>query len=295
MTIPVLPRRQTAGQRGAGFRLRRLSGTGRGTIIVCSLVVALIAVCAIAGASIAPHDPNTPNLLVGVQPPSRTYWLGTDDSGRDILSRLIAGARTSVIGPLCIALIAGLVGSSLGVLAGVRGGWTDSIIMRLADLLFSLPGILIVIVVAGISGGGYVKSVILLAILAVPADTRVIRGAALQERSKPYVDAARVLGMSAPQVMARQVWPNLLPFVVVNFFLNFSNGLVWLASLSFLGFGVQPGTPDWGAMLQENLGLLQTNIWSVAAPGAAIVITAVCMNLLGDAVYERIYQKGRGR
>jgi peptide/nickel transport system permease protein len=262
---------------------------------IAAFVLLVVLVCVVFGPLIGPDNPYAINLDLGVTGPSLSHLLGTDTSGRDILSMLVVGARTAVFGPVLIALVAGVAGSVLGVSAGYLGRRVDTGIMRVMELLYSLPGILVVIVVVGVLGGGYLKSSLLLAILAIPSDTRILRGAVLQERSKPYVEAARTLGLSRTRIMARHLWPNLLPYVVVNAFLNFSNGLVWLASLDYLGFGVRPGSADWGLMLQANVPIIRQNVWAVMAPGLCIVITALAMNVIGNGLYERLEARGRAR
>ena len=204
-------------------------------IVLCFIVVGVVAVFAIFGNLIAPHDPNEQNLLVGLTRPSSEFWLGTDDLGRDVFSRTIVGARTAVVGPILIALGAMLIGNALGLLAGYKGGLVDSTIMRWVDLMWALPGLLVAIVVVGVLGGGYYLSVALLILLTAPYDTRIVRGATLEQRALPYVEAARTLGLSSKRIMVRHIWPNVLPLVVANTFLNFAFSLVTLSALSFLG------------------------------------------------------------
>jgi peptide/nickel transport system permease protein len=261
----------------------------------CFLVIGVVVVCAIFGSLIAPHDPNQQNLLVGLTSPSKDFWLGTDDLGRDVFSRVIVGARTAIVGPIIIALGAMLIGNALGLIAGYRGGTVDATIMRWVDLMWALPGLLIAIVVVGVLGGGYWLAVALLIVLTAPYDTRIVRAATLEQRSLPYVEAARALGLRDRRIMLRHIWPNVLPLVVANTFLNFAFTLVTLSALSFLGLGVGPGTPDWGRMLAESRTLLFDNPWAALGPGLMLVITAASMNLIGDWLYEWMSDRGRGR
>jgi peptide/nickel transport system permease protein len=265
------------------------------TIALSFVLIALVAICAIFGTLIAPKDPHAQNLLVGVAPPSGDYWLGTDELGRDVLSRTIVGARTAVIGPVLIALGAMFIGNVLGLLAGYKGGWFDSGILRWADLMYALPGLLIAIVIVGVLGGGYFLAIVLLIFLTSPYDTRIVRGATLEQRPLAYVEAARTLGLSSRTIMARHIWPNILPFALANTFLNFAFALVTLSALSFLGLGVGPGTADWGRMLSESRTLLFDNPAAALAPGIMIVLTAACMNLIGDWFYETLSDRGRAR
>ena len=257
--------------------------------------VATVLVFAAFGPLIAPRGPNAQNLLVGVTTPNGDFWLGTDDLGRDVFSRTIVGARTAVIGPILIALGAMVIGNALGLLAGYRGGLLDAAIMRWVDMMYALPGLLVAIVVVGVLGGGYLLAVALLVILTAPYDTRIVRGATLEQRPLPYVEAARTLGLPAGRIMFRHIWPNVLPLVVANTFLNFAFSLVSLSALSFLGLGVGPGTADWGRMLSESRTLLFDNPVAALAPGGMIVFTAASMNLIGDWLYEWLSDRGRAR
>ena len=258
-------------------------------------IVGLVILCALFGSQIAPFGANAQNLIVATQAPSAHHLLGTDDFGRDILSRIIVGARSAVIGPALIAIGALVIGNTLGLLAGYFGGRIDYFIMRLSDLVWALPGLLIAIVVVGVIGGGYYVAVTVLIVLTFPIDARIVRGAALQQRNMPYVEAARTLGISSPRVMLRHIWPNLLPLVMANTFLNFAFSLVALSGLSFLGLGVPLNTPDWGGMLAQNLSLIQQNAMACLGPAIMLVLTATSMNLIGDWIYERLSDRGRAR
>ena len=264
-------------------------------LVICAAVVVVVCLCAAFGHLIAPTDPNAEDLLRGVSKPSGHFWLGTDDLGRNILSRTIVGSRTAVVGPVLIALGAMLIGNTLGLTAGFFGGRVDWVIMRWVDLMYAFPGLLVAIVVVGVVGGGYWLAVGILIILTAPYDTRIVRGATLEQRPLPYVEAAYTLGLSKRRIMAWHIWPNVLPLVVANSLLNFAFSIVALASLSFLGLGVGAGTPDWGRMLADNRNLIFENPAAALAPGAAIVITAASINLIGDALYEWMSERGRTR
>jgi peptide/nickel transport system permease protein len=250
---------------------------------------------ALLGSTIAPYGPSAQNLTAVLSKPSSAHWLGTDALGRDVLSRLIAGARTALVGPLVITLGSMLVGNLLGLLAGYRGGRVDAIIMRWVDLMWSVPSLLVIIVVQGTVGGGYWLAVALLVLLTVPFDTRVVRGATLEQVPRPYVEAAKTLGVADRRIMISHVWPNVAPVAVANAFLVFAGSLVALAGLSFLGLGVSPGSSDWGLTLAEGETDLFANPVALLAPGAMIVITAASMNLIGDWLYERLSTWGATR
>jgi peptide/nickel transport system permease protein len=261
-------------------------------IAVCFVVVAAVGVMVLFGSLIAPQNPNTQNLTTILAAPSGAHWLGTDSLGRDVFSRLIAGARTAVIGPLVIAGVSMLAGNLLGLWAGYRGGLVDTLVMRWVDLMWSVPGLLVIIVVAGALGGGYWLSVGLLTLLTVPFDARVVRAATLEQAPRPYVEAAKTLGVKDWRIMLWHIWPNVSPVAVANAFLNFAGSVGFLAALSFLGLGVAPGTPDWGLMLSEGETDLFQNPVAVLAPAVMIVLVATSMNLIGDWLEERL--SGRG-
>jgi peptide/nickel transport system permease protein len=264
-------------------------------IIVAIAIMTLVVLLAIVGPLIAPEDPTHLDLLTGLQGPSAAHPLGTDDLGRDILSRVIAGAPTALLGATGVALGSILLGSILGLLSGYRGGWVDTVIMRWVDLNFALPSLLVAIVIGGVLGGSYLSAIILLCVLSSPTDARLIRGATLEQRSLPYVEAARTLGFRPLRIMVREVWPNLRPIVLANGFLEFAGGLLALSTLSFLGIGVGPGTADWGRMLSESRSMLQENPFTALAPGLMIVLTATSMNLIGDWLSELAEERGRTR
>lgn len=276
-------------------RVRRRRRRPPISVLLSMVVVAVVVACAIAGAQLAPHDPMLQDLTQSTLPPGHGHLLGTDQLGRDVLSRMMAGARTAVVGPLIIALGAASIGSVFGLLAGYRGGRTDATIMRLIDLMYSLPALLVVIVIAGVLGGGYVLAVALLTIFTAPGDTRLIRAATLEQRPRPYVEAAETLGISGWRVMLRHIWPNVLPVIVANSFLVFGFSVVGLAGLSFVGIGVDPSTPDWGLMLNDGRALIYQNAWVAIGPAAMIVLTVLSVNLIGDWVFETLSDRGRRR
>jgi peptide/nickel transport system permease protein len=255
-------------------------------IAVALIILAVVAVLAVFGTLLAPESPTAQDLASGTAGPSGGHLLGTDQLGRDVLSRIMAGARTAVLGPLLIALGALVISSVVGILAGYTGGRTDAVIMRIVDGGYALPSLLVVAVVVGILGGGYYVSAAVLALLFAPYDIRIIRAVALQQRSLPYVEAARTLGLSRRQIMVRHIWPNVVPFVVVNACLDFAFGLVTLSGLSFLGLAAASGAADWGLMLADGKSLIFGSPLAALAPGAMIVLLAMSVSLAGDWLYQ---------
>ncbi|MFL5926029.1 MAG: ABC transporter permease [Gaiellaceae bacterium] len=272
----------------------RAARRGLSPLVVAALVVVgAVVVAAVAGPAIVPHSATAQDLATGISGPSSEHWLGTDDLGRDVFSRTVVGARTAVLGPLLVAAGAMVIGNLLGLVAGYRGGFLDTLVSRFADLVYALPALLVAIVVVGVVGGGYFTAVALLVILYSPVDTRLIRSATLVQRSQAYVEAARVSGIPGRRIMFAHIWPNVLPLAVANAFLTFAFSIVSLAALSFLGLGVGPGTADWGRMLSDSRTLLFDNEWTALAPGIALVVTAASVNVVGDWIFERLSERGR--
>jgi peptide/nickel transport system permease protein len=275
---------------------------GRGRRLLASpviwlafIIMAGVLVMAVFGALLAPQNPAAQHLAIINAPPSGAHWLGTDALGRDVFSRVIAGARTAFFGPLIITAASFILGNLLGLFAGYRGGLADAVIMRWVDFMWALPALVILVVVAGAVGSSYWLAVGVLIVLTVPFDTRVIRGATLEQVPRPYVEAAKTLGVPRWKIMLFHVWPNVSPVAVASTCLVFAGSLVTLAGLEFLGLGLPPGTPDWGLMLSQNEALLFTDPLATIAPGVMIVLTAIAMNLIGDWLFEQLTSRGAGR
>lgn len=281
-----------AGRSPVAVRARRRRKAPGPIIGLCFVVVGAIVVMALFGPLLLPHDPDAQNLGDIMAMPSGQHWLGTDILGRDTFSRVVAGARSAFLGPLAIAVGSFVLGNGLGLLAGYRGGRADALIMRWVDVMWAIPALLVLIVAAGAVGAGYWPTVAILTVLTVPLDTRVVRGATLEQAPRPYVEAAKTLGVSDRRIMLLHIWPNVSPVSVANSFLVFASSLGALAAMSFLGLGVPPGTPDWGLMLSESQPLLFDNPIAALAPGLMLVLTATSMNLIGDWLYERLSNRG---
>jgi peptide/nickel transport system permease protein len=259
--------------------------------LTCIGFVVLIAVVAVVAKWIAPRDYSDQNLVDSGLGPGSTYWLGTDTLGRDIFSRLLVGTRTGLLGPAVVAIGAGLLGTFVGLLVGYAGGWVDAVVMRLIDLVYAVPPLLVAIVVVGLFGGGYWLAVFVLIALSAPGDVRVVRAAVLAQRELPYVAAARTVGVSPTRVAVRHILPNVMPTLVANILLQFVVGLIALSGLAFLGLGVEVGSPDWGLMIAENRGVLDLNPWAVIAPALLISLLAVAVTIIGDRAYEVLTER----
>jgi ABC-type dipeptide/oligopeptide/nickel transport system permease subunit len=277
--------------------LGRRSRVLRSGVVVAACLAFLVAllVVVVAGPWLAPDDPSHQDLLHTASGPVAGHLLGTDQLGRDILSRVLVGARTAVVGPLLVSLGAMVVGTALGLLAGYRGGVAEMVVLRTCELLYALPGVLVAIVVVGVLGGGLTMAVAVLVVLSSPWDARLVHSVVIQQRHLPYVEAARTLGLRSWRVMAVHLLPNIAPTVVANVLLDFVSALIAVSSLAFLGLGLPAGSPDWGVMIADNRPLLGVNTLALVAPALLIVLTASAMTAVGDWVYDRLTSSVAGR
>lgn len=251
---------------------------------VCGLALFM----AVLGSLIAPQDPTKVDTLAVFARPSGQHWLGTDDLGRDIASRLLAGARLSLAGPLCVVLISISVATLLALIAAWNGRRVDSAVSRFLELLFCFPGLILAVVAAAIFGAGLLAPVLALALAYVPVLARVIRAAALRETSLPYVAALKVQGESGWSICLRHLLPNLMPLIVVQATIGFGYALIDLAAISYLGLGSQPPTPDWGVMVADGQSaILQGNPQQALYAALIVVVVVVAVNLVGEKLADR--------
>ncbi len=264
-----------------------LGATIRGNRVtaVCIAVIAIFTILAIAAPLFAPDDPNLVNLSAINLGPSAQHLLGTDESGRDVLSRLIYGARTSLLGPLLVVMIAGGVGTAIALLAAWRGGAIDAIVASVIDIVFGFPGLLLAVGAVAVFGLGLTAPVIALGIAYTPYIGRVVRAVALRERRLPYVSALQAAGCSGPRVVLFHLLPNLAPVIVAQATIAFAYATIDLAAISFLGLGVQPPTADWGLMVaQGETAVLAGHPGQAIYPGVALVLVVVCVTMLGRRI-----------
>lgn len=233
------------------------------------------------------------SILDALAPPGTPgHPLGTDELGRDTLLLTIAGTGSAVVGPTVIAAGSMILAVIFGTLAGYQGGITDTVIGRIVDVLLSLPVMLLAIVVAGLFGAGYWVTVIMLVILFCPSDIRIVRAGVAEQAPRPYVEAAQMLSLSSSRIMFRHIVPNVWPLILTNFMLNLGIALVTLSSLSFLGIGVAPGTPDWGRQIADGRSVMGDNPAMLLIPALLIVGATMAINLLGDHLGERLRERG---
>ncbi|TQV84972.1 ABC transporter permease [Aliikangiella coralliicola] len=219
------------------------------------------------------------------------YLLGTDDLGRDLFSRLVIGARSSLNIGFFIVLVSAFVGTSMGLVAGVYGGAIDAFIMRLTDVIMSLPSILLAIVIVAVLGGGLVNAVIAVIIVSMPRYIRVVRSVAMSEMKKQYVVAAQSFGIKRFRILWSEILPNCRAPVIVQSTLGFSEAVLDIAALGFLGLGARPPAADWGAMLADARTYIESAPYLVVLPGVCILITVLCFNIVGDALRDRFDPK----
>lgn len=259
---------------------------------VCVAILFLFSLIAIFAPLIAPYDPSRvfdgqyrfpPFWSEGANP---QFLLGTDDIGRDVLSRLVFGARVSLGVGALVVVLALSVGLLFGILAGYFGGWVDSLIMRVVDMMMALPSILLAIVIVSILGPSLVNGVIAVSVMAMPSFIRIVRAAIMTEKEKLYVSAGENFGATHVRQVFTHILPNCMAPIIVQASLGFSDGILNVAALGFLGLGAQAPTPEWGTMLADSKSYLETSPWLVSLPGLCILIAVVTFNILGDGLRD---------
>jgi peptide/nickel transport system permease protein len=266
---------------------RALRRFRRRPIAVAGLVVVLAFILVAALAPwLAPFDPIETSWARIRKPPSAEHWLGTDENGRDVLSRLMWGARASLMAGVVSVLGAMLIGVPIGVLAGLAGGWTDALLSRIADAMLSVPFLILAIALAAFLGPALENAMLAIAITASPVFVRLARGMALEAKSTDWVEAARALGNPPWRIGALHVLPNIVPPLLVQATLAIAEAIIAEAALSFLGLGQQPPAPSWGSMLNAAQRFLDPAPWLAIAPGAAIFVVVLAFNLVGDGLRD---------
>ena len=261
---------------------RRPAAVFGGAVLLTVLVLALLAPW------LAPYDPLATSWSAVRKAPSAAHWFGTDEVGRDLLSRVIWGARASLSAGLVAVLIAVAVGLPLGMVAGYLGGWIDMVIGRLTDAMLAIPFLILAIALAAFLGPSLSNAMIAIGVTATPLFVRLARGQVLQARAEDWVEAARSVGNPRARILVRHILPNILPPVMVQATLTIASAIIAEASLSFLGLGQQPPAPSWGSMLNTAQRFLTQAPWMALFPGAAIFLTVLAFNLFGDALRDAL-------
>lgn len=282
MTALILPRLQS----------KRRRSTALGTWVSAAFL-ALVTGAALLGPVLAPYDADEIDFAAIWAGPGGGHLLGTDQLGRDLFSRLLIGAGETLIGPVLLLVLATVLGVTIGVVAAWRGGWVDTLLARITDVMFAFPGLLFVVLVIAVFGKGPVTAVVALALAYAPVIAKYTRSLALSEIARPYVDAYRVQGIGGLGICLRAIVPNLLPALVGYLVVLFGEALMSLATLSFLGFGAQPPSSEWGLMVQEGqAGIIQGHFLPTLIPGAAIALVVIAVNIIGVRVADRLLAKG---
>lgn len=251
-------------------------------------IIALTILCALLAPWVAPYDPTAGNGALRLSPPGTSgHLLGLDDQGRDILSRLIWGTRTSLASAVIPVAMSAILSLLVGIVAGYYGSWVGAILMRLMDVFFAFPAVLLAIAIAAILGPGLLNVMIAMVIVRIPYMTRVVYTDTLQERQKEYVEAVKALGAKSWEIMFRQILPNVLPSLIVYGTTLAGVSVVTVAGLSFIGLGVQPPTPDWGRMAADgSTVLMQGNPYVTLFPGLTILLISLAFSLVGDGLRD---------
>lgn len=258
----------------------------KGRMYFFLIMVAILLVVTIFADRIVPYDPYEQDLSQSMQAPSAQHLMGTDRYGRDMFSRVIVGAQTSIASTLVLVVIISVFGTVVGTICGYYGGWVDNIVMRISDICLAFPGLVFALAVAALLGGGVSNAVIALAVISWPKYSRVARSQTLALKNSPFISAARLSGDTSMQIILRHILPNSLGPIMVTAMLDIGTMMMELAGLSFLGLGAQPPTAEWGNMMSGGRSMLQTYPWLVLSPGVAIFVTVVLFNLLGDTVRD---------
>ena len=260
-------------------------------LIFFLILAAILLLVTIFADKIVPYDPYAQNLTKSMLPPSSEHWMGTDRYGRDMFSRVVVGAQTSIFSTLALVGVISIFGTVVGTLCGYYGGAMDSVVMRISDVCLAFPGLVFALAIAALLGGGVSNAVIALAVISWPKYARVARSQTLALKNSDFVAAARLSGDSSMQMIVRHILPNILGPILVTAMLDIGTMMMELAGLSFLGLGAQPPTAEWGNMMSGGRSMLQTYPWLVLSPGFAIFLTVVIFNLLGDTVRDYIDPK----
>lgn len=265
------------------------------TALVGLIIISLFLLAGLLAPIIAPYDPYAPHLPSKLARPSSEHVLGCDELGRDLLSRILYGARISLfIGTISVSLGL-LVGAPLGAISGFYGGKIDLIIQRFIDILMAFPGILLAIMVVSVLGVGLWNAMIAIGVVSIPVYTRLVRGSVLAIREQEYVQAARAIGASDARIILRHIVPNALGPIIVQSSLQVASAILWAAGLGFLGLGARPPLPEWGAMLSRGRVFIRVAPHATIFPGLAIMFSVLGFNLLGDGLRDVLDPRLRGR
>lgn len=266
-----------------------LSETLRHRSLVTGLAITAILLVLIAAAPLLTSaDPNLQDPMASFAPPSFEHPMGADAFGRDLLARVLYGGRTTILASVAVVTLGGLAGVTLGLIAGYAGGIVRFLIMRVVDLLLAFPGILLALAVSAVLGTGLVNGVLAIAIVLTPVYARLVEGATAEVRHLPYVDAVVTLGAGAPRIILRHILPNISPGIIVLTTTWLGVAVLWIAALGFIGVGVQPPLPEWGAILNDGQNYITIAWWITVFPGLFLALLVVGVNLIGDGLRDQL-------
>lgn len=254
-------------------------------------IILLFFILAIIGPMIAPYDPNKPMMANKLLTPNAEHWLGTDDKGRDILTRLLYGARISLMVGLVSTILGAAIGITMGIISGYYGRWVDTIIMRFCDVLLAFPGILLALAIVSVLGASTTNVIIAVAFFAIPTFARIVRGSTLSVKKLEYIDAIKAMGASDFRIIFKHVLPNILSPIIIQSTLYIASAIVTASSLSFLGMGTRPPDPEWGTMLAQGRSYIAQAPHITLFPGLAILLVVVGFNLFGDGLRDALDPK----
>ena len=264
-------------------------------LIIFGTLAALLLIGSIFSEHLTPYDPYLQDLMNTKAAPSAEHLFGTDRYGRDMLSRVIVGSRTSIFSTLLLVAIITVFGTVIGVFCGWHGKWIDSILMRISDMFLAFPGLVFALAVAGVLGGGLHNAIIALAAISWPKYARIARSQTLAQKETAWMKAARLSGSGTAKIILKHILPNIIGPILVTSMLDIGTMMMELAGLSFLGLGAKPPTAEWGSMMSDTRSLLTTVPWVTLAPGLAIFVSVMIFNLLGDTIRDWADPKMRGR
>lgn len=255
-------------------------------LVVLSVLVLLLLLVSAFASYLVPYDPYAQDLNNALQAPNAAHILGTDRYGRDMLSRVIMGSRTTIYSSLLLVVIITVTGTAVGIFCGYHGGKADTFVMRISDIFLAFPGMVFAIAVAGVTGGGIMNAVAALACISWPKFARIARSQVMTIKGASYIAAAKLSGCGSFQIVVRHILPNIAGPIIVTAVLDIGTMMMEIAGLSFLGLGAKPPIAEWGSMMSNGRSMLQTSPWVILAPGFAIFITVMLFNLLGDTVRD---------
>jgi peptide/nickel transport system permease protein len=274
------------------FSVRGLRRAARAPIfanplnLVALALIGVFAACALLAPVLAPYDPLAQELGARLRPPSSEHWLGTDSLGRDIASRILYGARISLIIGVVVVVSAGIVGTAIGLVAGYAGGFVDEALMRLTEVFLAFPALILAMAIAGALGPSLTNAIIAIAAVTWAVYARLTRGQILSLRQREFVEAARAIGASHVRILWRHLLPNVVAPLMIQASFDLGSAIIAAAGLSFIGFGAQPPTPEWGVMISEGRNYISTQPWLSLFPGLAILLAVGSFNLLGDGLRD---------